>query len=135
MRLLALFALWAAIFWVRPASATPIKPDLKKLLQEGERQRMEFGPARAGWDADAHRLSQPETNVELEMLGPEATARGARASLIAAATPDWRAVILLFVVILLLRNLHHRSAIEKAAKATELAVDPSYGSSELPRAA
>lgn len=88
------------------AFATPIEPDIRKLLQERQQQAPPIGPARVGWDS-ASRVET--TNPSLETLGPVATQRAVRSSFLAAAVPDWRAAILAMVVILLLRILHHRS--------------------------
>jgi hypothetical protein len=133
MGLFAVLALLIAGTCVLPASGTPIKPDLRKLLQQRKQEQMEFGPARAGWDADAAQ-SEPATNLELETVGPAATARAARASLVAAAVPDWRAAILVFAVILLLRSSHHKDARKKPVS-PRLMAEPEAHSSGLPKAA
>ena len=129
-----MLALLIAGTCVLPARATPIKPDLRKLLQQRNQEQMEFGPARAGWDADAAQ-AEPATNLELETVGPAATERAARASLVAAAVPDWRAAILVLAVILLLRSSHHKDARKKPVSPARLMADPEPHSGGLPKAA
>ena len=96
--------------------ATPIQPDIRKLLQERQHEMPAVGPARVGWD-DSERVAQ-ETNPSLDVLGPAATQRAVRSSFLAAAIPDWRAAILAAVVILLLRILHHRNGNEQSNTVT-----------------
>jgi hypothetical protein len=87
------------------AAATPIQPDLEKLLSKPHSEQQWFEPARAGWDG-------PETEVSglsrsgsiLEKFGPAETARIVRASFLAAAVPDPRIWGCLCALILLLRR-------------------------------
>ena len=109
---------------VATPSATPIQPDLKKLLSKPHAEER-FVPARAGWNG-------PESSTKfsagsaLEKYSPEEDSRAARASLIAAATPDPRVVVCLAAAILLLRRLRQQAMKSSA---------PSFGNSEVRRAA
>lgn len=99
--LLLIFA-FAAVS--RPAEATPIRLDLKKVLAQPQPEPPAFIPARAGWDG-------PETpaadvaNAYTLHYGPQASANALRQSLIAAAVPDWRAVVAIVVMIFVLRRV------------------------------
>ena len=105
------------------AHATPIKPDLKKLLAQPAPRKQEYIPARAGWDGPELRM----TNTEIGYV-PEASNRAARASLLAAAVPDWRAALAIILVILLLRRLRKASPDEAPASHHQPTAD-------IPRAA
>jgi len=123
--LLAAF-LSCAIFMALPARATPIKPDLKKLLAQPAPKKTEYIPARAGWDGPEQRT--PESNVYTQNYGPAATSRAMKASLLAAAVPGWQAVLSLIALIFLLRRLRKTSQVESPASQQE-------PPSEVPRAA
>ncbi len=83
------------------ALATPLRPNLKKLLSQPPPDRHEYIPARAGWDGPE--LKDLQDNLYVERYSPEASARAVRAGLIAAAVPDWRAVLVIAALILVLR--------------------------------
>lgn len=89
------------VFTAMPARATPIRPDVQRLLAEPQTPS-QFVPARAGWYG-------PETPPPPRAApGPRdgaARARAIRASLVAAATPDPWAVLAIAAAILLLRWL------------------------------
>jgi hypothetical protein len=86
------------------SNATPIEPDLKKLLEQ-QRHQDEFPLARAGWNGSEMKDSAPATNATLEELGPASTARQVREALRSVAIPDYRAVAGILLVILLLRRI------------------------------
>jgi len=86
----------AALLFV-PATATPIRPDLKRLLAEPQATQP-FVPARAGWHG-------PETPPPPPPQQAETASRAVRASLWAAAIPDPWAVLAIGVAILFLRRL------------------------------
>jgi hypothetical protein len=114
------------------SNATPIRPDLKKVLAPAQDQT-DFPLARAGWDGpEAPAAQQSSRNATLEQIGPEASARVARASLKAAALPDYRAVAGILLVILLLRRIR---AERKPSRAMRTAGPRPADSPELPRAA
>ncbi len=96
-----------------PSHATPIKPDLKKLLSQPQAKTPEYIPARAGWNGPEQR--EPSENIYVQRFGPTASARAVRASLMAAAMPDWRVVLGLVLAIFLLRRVRKASPVEVAA--------------------
>lgn len=69
-----------------PLNALPIEPTAKQILQEIERPKPMFIPARIGWDSPPTRAAN--LNLTFEQYGPQATARRVHASLWAALTPD-----------------------------------------------
>jgi hypothetical protein len=100
--LLVAFTLCAAA----TALAVPVKPDLQKILKQQEHRPRYFEPARAGWNgSEMKRPEDASPNPVLEAYGPKATTRAIRASLMAAAVPDPKAVVAIAAVILLMRVL------------------------------
>jgi len=83
--------------------ATPIKPDLEKILNQ--QRPKHFTPARAGWYGPEMPRGSESLNPTLESYGPASTARSVRAALTAAAIPDPKAVLAIAVLILLMRAL------------------------------
>lgn len=84
---------------VIPAAATPIRPDVQRLLASPPTPT-QFIPARAGWHG-------PETPAPVQaikgQIGGASSGRAVRASLLAAAIPDPWAVLAIVAAILLLR--------------------------------
>lgn len=94
------------------AEATPIRPDVRKVLAEPQPSADNFSPARAGWNGPETASSAQPINTTYEQLSPATTARNVRQSLIAAALPDYRVLAAILLVILLLRRI--RKAYQKA---------------------
>lgn len=121
------------VFLMR-SEATPIRPDLNTVLQKAQQDPPQQMPlARAGWNGPEMTPPSQNANSIYNQYGPEASARHARASLLAAATPDYRAVAGILLVILLLRRMRQpRRA--PVARATALGETPivSSGASENP---
>ena len=82
-----------------PASATPKRLDLKKLLSQPQQKRQEFVPARAGWDGP-EQVVKPNAYVQ----HMEANSRDVAAEWMALLIPDWRIALLLGVAIIGLRQ-------------------------------
>jgi hypothetical protein len=99
------------------SEATPIRPDLEKLVQQPQGQQRQFPLARAGWNGPEQTPNSRTVNATYEELSPEASARHARAALRAAAIPDYRAVAGILLVILLLRRIRHPEKLSLAATA------------------
>jgi len=100
------------------AAATPIQPDLEKLLSKPRSEHEWFEPARAGWDGPETETSgSSRSSLVLEKFGPAETARIARASFLAAAVPDPRIWACLCALILLLRR--RQRATPKPSEASE----------------
>lgn len=100
------------------AAATPIQPDLEKLLSKPRSEQEWFEPARAGWDGPETESSGfSRSTFALRNFGPAETARAARASFLAAAVPDPRVWACVCVLILLLRRL--KRATPKPSEASQ----------------
>jgi hypothetical protein len=90
--------------------ATPIRPDLKKLLSEPQ-PKADLPLARAGWngpETPPPSDGYADSSVERSMLA----ARASRASVAAATVPDYRAVAGILLVILLLRRIRKQPRLE-----------------------
>jgi len=120
--------------------ATPINPDIRKVLARPDYQANQFAPARAGWDGPEMSTSRP-VNLTLEQVGPAATARELHAALFAAFVPDYRVVALIVLIILFFRRVSLSRSPQPARtnKPTIIprpAAEPAQSSlSEPPRAA
>lgn len=88
-----------------PAFGTPLRPDLNKLLARPQPKQTDFAPARAGWDGPELVPPEKSPNPILERYSPQASARAARATLMAIAVPDIRVVLAITLVIFLLRRI------------------------------
>ncbi|HET8666434.1 MAG TPA: hypothetical protein VFM10_00550 [Terriglobales bacterium] len=90
---------------VMRAEATPIRPDVRRVLAQPQSSPAQFAPARAGWDGPEMPKSPQMVNTTYEKLSPATNARMVRQSLIAAFLPDYRALAAIALVILLLRRI------------------------------
>jgi hypothetical protein len=83
------------------ANATPIHPDIRKIVsQEQQETTTQFMAARAGWDGPEMRVA-----AALPVHPGTGSAGAVWAEFIAAATPDPRAILGIAVLIFLLRLL------------------------------
>ncbi len=119
---------------ITQSQATPIRPDVKKLVNQPQQQEMNFAPARAGWNGPEMARSDAPSLV---LFGPAADAQAVRESLMSAFIPDPRAVALLAALILLLRQFHawRASRVPQAATATVTEFPTSEDPQELHPAA
>jgi cytochrome bd-type quinol oxidase subunit 1 len=101
---------------VMRAEATPIRPDVQKVLSQPRNSPAQFAPARAGWDGPEIPRQPQVVNTTYEELKPATTARMVRESLVAASLPDYRALAAIVLVILLLRRIrkNHQKALVAA---------------------
>jgi hypothetical protein len=88
------------------AHASPIRPDLKKILAQPPAVMPQFVPARAGWNGPEIATAKSAPNATLESLSPAGTARVVQSSLVTTMVPDFRIVALLGFMILLLRRVY-----------------------------
>lgn len=118
----ALFLLLATLSRVG-AEATPIRPDVKQLVEQPESEPPRYEPARAGWNG-------PETDpaVLARAEAQAAQARAVRLALAVVLTPDPRALAALLMAIVVLRKLR------RTREARVLAL-PSRPEWQMPRAA
>ena len=84
------------------SEATPIRPNVKKLLNQTEQTEIHLGPARAGWNGPE--IAQSADPSPLVLFGTATDAQEVRESLVSAFIPDPRAVAFLLAMILLLRQ-------------------------------
>ncbi len=126
-RILFTLALTAGLFiflTAIQAQATPIRPDIRKLVSQPQQDSSaEFMPARAGWDGPEMPRRMREVNPALAIYDSTATARAARAALLQAAIPDPRALLGIVTVIFLLRILR-KGDDKRTARARSLAPHP-----------
>ena len=106
---------------VSTAMATPIQPDIKKLLST-PRPTQHFAPARVGWNGpEAATVSAAA--VSTGHFGDVHAQRDFRQALIELATPDWRVFLALGALILLLRQLRKRATPALAPAVYSVPVD------------
>lgn len=91
------------------AQATPIQPDLKKLLSTPPPQAQPYVPARAGWNGPEMAPPAPDPALAYLMHRPPAWQQ-----LAAVITPDPRTVALLVLAVLALRILRQRHRKKRA---------------------
>ena len=106
------------ILAVVPAQATPIRPDIRKIVYEPQQDSTsQWVPARAGWDGPEMARSQtPALSASFAAMSGREQERARLAELISVATPDPRAVLGIAALIFLLRLLRKQD--EKRAGAT-----------------
>jgi hypothetical protein len=113
------------------ATATPIQPDIKKLLST-PRPTQHFPPARVGWNGPEAGTSpaEPIPNAQFSNL-----AQGnLQQSLIRIATPDWRIFLALGALIFLLRQLRQRATSTHALAVYRIPVDVGEPETQRPAA-
>lgn len=102
--------------------ATPIKPDIKKLIRQSQQQGQQtFIPARAGW-SEPVASAMPARNPLLDSIAEDHMRREFRETLATVATPDPWIVIALVILIVLMRKLRSIEAERNRARATALPV-------------
>lgn len=110
-RLLARTGLAAALgmlifLFISAASsqATPIKPDVQRMIRESQQSQKPFIPARAGWTEPTSTTAALHNPV-LESLKGDNARQEFRETLALVATPDPWLVIALVTIIVLMRKL------------------------------
>ena len=110
-RLLARTGLAAALgilifLFISAASsqATPIKPDVQRMIRESQQSQKPFIPARAGWTEPASTTAALHNPV-LESLKGDNAREEFRETLALVATPDPWLVVALVTIIVLMRKL------------------------------
>jgi hypothetical protein len=112
-----LLTLAAILAMALMARATPIRPDIRKLVAEPSQETIQFAPARAGWNGSEAAVNNAQfTNPSVERLTPAAAKREVRASMLAVAVPDWRIVAAILALIVLLRIARRKGRPEKRAE-------------------
>jgi len=85
------------------AQATPVQPDVRKLLAEPQRTQVQFPPARAGWHGPEGPV-EANLNPLLRSITPAATAKAVRASMLQVLVPDSRMLAAILGMIVILRR-------------------------------
>jgi len=110
------------------AHASPIQPDIRRMVEEPQGPPMKFQPARAGWNGPESPATTGGSNRQLTQA---AQVRAVRHTLALVVTPDPKALAAIFLMIVLLRKL--RSARERRPQAPS---SPSIGPEwQMPQAA
>ena len=109
-----LFLFLAAI----DADAAPIRPDIRKLVNESQATPPPAIPARAGWDGPEMQRRENRADAALD---PSVTLRSNKAAILAAAVPDPRALFAVAVIIVLMRTLKQIEAKRNASRAEVVA--------------
>ena len=90
---------------ITQSQATPIRPDVKKLINQPQQPSIHFAPARAGWNGPE--MARSGDAPGLVLFGTASDAQAVRESLITAFIPDPRIVAFLVALILLLRQFRN----------------------------
>lgn len=88
--------------------ADPVEPNLEKLVREAEKPRMQYPPARAGWNGPESTAAQRMPNPIYDSLRGSSAA-ALRTELLAALKPDWNIVLAFVVLIVGLRMLRNHA--------------------------
>jgi hypothetical protein len=86
------------------SQATPIKPDVQKLIKQSQQSHQPFIPARAGWNEPVATANAARNPVLDSVIGDHMRDEY-RATLMEVATPDPWIALALATLILLLRTL------------------------------
>jgi hypothetical protein len=127
---LALGAGLAVFGLVTPAVASPIYPNIRKVVSESEAAPAQFAPARAGWDGPE--MARDTAHTDLDSA---AVLRGNKAALLTAAFPDPRAIFAVILVIILMRMLRRIQEQQRQRLATVTPIDAPADVPEESRAA
>ena len=85
------------------AHATPVQPDVRKLLAQPQAAPIHFPPARAGWHGPEGQV-EANLNPLLRSLTPAAQAKAMRASFVQLVTPDLRMLAAIMGMIIIVRR-------------------------------
>jgi hypothetical protein len=102
------------------SQATPIKPDVQRMIRESQQAQKPFIPARAGWSESSASSSAALHNPVLESLTGDRAQQEIRETLATVATPDPWLIVALALVIVLMRKLRSIEAQRKRAAAISL---------------
>ena len=86
------------------SQATPIKPDVQKLIRQSQQNSQPFIPARAGWNEPVASASAAHNPV-LDSIADDHMRQEFRETLASVATPDPWIVLALGTLIVLMRKL------------------------------
>jgi hypothetical protein len=113
------------------AHASPIQPDIRRLVEEPQGPPQKFEPARAGWNGPES--ASPAGGTTRELL-QAAQVRAVRRTLALAVIPDPKALGAIFLLIVLLRKM--RITRERKPEAPSTPSAPAIGAEwQMPQAA
>jgi hypothetical protein len=96
--------------------AESVDPDLKKLIRQAEQPKMQYGPARVGWNGPDKLEASAAANPVYESLRADSPA-AIRAELKSILIPDWHVLLALLALIFGIRMM--RSSLSPAETETE----------------
>lgn len=96
--------------------ATPIKPDVQRMIRESQQAQQPFIPARAGWNEPSSTTAALHNPVLASLTG-DRVQQEYRETLATVATPDPWIVVALGMLIVLMRKLRSIEASRKRAAA------------------
>jgi hypothetical protein len=99
--------------------ATPIKPDVQRMIRESQQAQQPFIPARAGWNEPSATTAALHNPVLASLTG-DRVQQEYRETLMSVATPDPWILVALGMVIVLMRKLRSIEARRKSAAAVAL---------------
>lgn len=86
-----------------PAGADSVDPDLRRLIREAQRPKVNYGPSRVGWNGPEVPKTPP-VNATYESLRPDSPA-ALRQELKQVLLPQWQVLLALAILIAGLRLL------------------------------
>jgi hypothetical protein len=110
--------------------ATPIKPDVQKLIRQSQQTSKPFIPARAGWSEPATSTTLVRNPV-LESIADDHLRQEFRETLSSVAIPDPWIVLALATLILLMRKLRSIEAKRNRALQPVFVAEPANAQSRL----
>jgi hypothetical protein len=97
------------------SQATPIKPDVQRLLKQSQQNNQPFIPARAGWNGHLASASKPNNPI-LESISDDHMRQEFRETLATVAIPDPSFVVGMLALIFLMRKLRSMDVRRKRAQ-------------------
>lgn len=114
------------------SNATPIKPDVQRMIRDTQQAQKPFIPARAGWSEPSSTTAALHNPV-LASLNSDRVQQEYRETLMTVATPDPWILVALGMVIVLMRKL--RSIEASRRRAAEVALEARPEPADVPLAA
>ena len=103
MRRWKTFPLLLVLTACMPAAAESVDPDLRKLIREAEKPKVQYGPARVGWNEPEKPVAGLVANPVYESLRMDSPA-AIRRELRSVLVPDWQILLALGALIIGLRT-------------------------------
>lgn len=104
--------LWVAFFCAQ-AQALPIQPNIKLLLDQIKQPSHAYVPARAGWNGPEEKSATASRNAAYDKLMEQPTPAQIRQQMLSTAKPDWRVLVMIAAVVLILRSRKGRQRVSR----------------------